>query len=230
MNTFWSMLGAPERAALLEVATLVTYEPGTRIFRAGEPSVFALVIEAGWVKVAGRGEDGETVLALRTCGDLVGESASADRPRIATVVTLREVRALMIVAPHFTDLLRDHPGAAKALQRTYYERQLEADQKRMNARSNNCNKRLAQLFLKLAADADSTEIGIVLDFPLTQGEYGQLIDAKKGIVERTLREWRERGIVSTMPFKHTIHDLARLSAIAHGRGAEGASSTHDGPT
>jgi CRP-like cAMP-binding protein len=228
MNTFWSMLENPERSALREVAHPITYEPDTRIFREGEPSVFALVLRTGWVKVVGGGEDGETALALRRSGDLVGESASADRPRNATVIALGEVSALIVTAHHFSELLRDHPAVAKALQRTHWERQTESDRKRMDVRNSNSNKRLAQLFLELTEGAGETKEGIVLEIPLTQPEFGQLICARTGTVERTLREWRKRGIVSTMPRRHIIHDLPRLSAIAHGTRCDGASSTHDG--
>lgn len=228
MNSFWSMLEDPEKDALRAVAHPITYEPDTRIFGEGEPSVFALVLQTGWVKVTGGVEDGETALALRRSGDLVGESASADRPRRATVIALGEVRALNIAAHHFSELLRDHPAAAKALQRTHWERQTESDRKRMDVRNSNSNKRLAQLFLELTEGAEKTKDGIILDIPLTQPEFAQLICARTGIVERTLREWRERGIVSTMPRRHVIHDLARLSAIARGTRAGGASSVHDG--
>lgn len=224
MNRFWNMLGDREKDALREVAHPVTYEPDTRIFREGEPSVFALVLRAGWVKVAGGGEEGETALALRRPGDLVGESAPADRPRIATVVALGEVEALIVTAHHFSALLRDHPAVAKALQRTYWERQMESDRKRMDVRNSNSNRRLAQLFLELADGAERTVDGIVLDVPLTQAEFGQLICARTGVVERTLREWRDRGIVSTMTRRHVIHDLPRLSAIARGTRSDGASS------
>jgi len=228
MNRFWNMLGDGERDALRKVSHPITYEPDTRIFREGEPSVFALVLQSGWVKVAGGPEDGGTALALRRSGDLVGESASAGQPRIATVVALREVRALIITAHHFAELLRDHPAAANALQRTHRERQAESDRKRMDVRNSNSNRRLAQLFLELAEGVAETEDGVLLDVPLTQKEYGQLICARTGTVERTLREWRDRGIVSTMYRRHVIHDLARLSAIAHGPQANGSSSTHDG--
>ncbi|MDN3351165.1 Crp/Fnr family transcriptional regulator [Actinomadura sp. DC4] len=229
MDKFWDMLDPAERDALAEVAQPITYKSDRRIFREGEPSEFALVLRSGWVKVAGLAEDGETVLALRRSGDLVGESASADRPRRATVVALGEVHALTISAHRFAGLLRDRPAAATALARTHWDRQAESDRKRMDVRNSNSDKRLARLFLELAEGAVETADGIVLDIPLTQAEFGQLICARTGIVERTLHNWRERGIVSTMPRRHVIHDLARLSAIARNGGPPGgASSPHDG--
>lgn len=227
---FWGMLGHRERDALLDVAYMTTYRPGTRIFREGEPSSFALVIQNGWVKVAGgTSKDTETALALRRTGDLVGESASADRPRSATVVTLDEVRALTIPACHFSALVNAFPGIDQALQRTYRDRRIESDQKRMDVRKVNSDKRLARQFLELAECARETdEHGIVLDIPLSQDDFGQLICASTGTVERTLSNWRKRGIVATSYRKHVLLDLPALCRIA-GRTLPGtASSPHGG--
>jgi CRP/FNR family transcriptional regulator, cyclic AMP receptor protein len=125
------------------------------------------------VKAAGTTEDGETALALRRSGDLVGESASADQPRNATVVALSEVRALMITAHHLTELLDRRPAIARALRRTYAERQMESDRKRMDVRNSNCDRRLARLFLELIGNPGTTDGEIVLDVPLTQAEIGE---------------------------------------------------------
>jgi CRP-like cAMP-binding protein len=135
---FWDMLGPVERKALHAIADPVTYAPGTRIFSEGEPSSFALVIRAGWVKVAsGESRDTETALALRSSGDLVGESASADSPRSATVVALGEVRALRVSAPRFSELLHAHPNVDQALKRTLRGRRIESDRMRVDVGKNN---------------------------------------------------------------------------------------------
>jgi CRP/FNR family cyclic AMP-dependent transcriptional regulator len=215
-SRFWDMLGPAEREALHAIADPVAYPQGTRIFSEGEASSFALVIRTGWVKVAsGESRDSETALALRNSGDLVGESASADSPRSATVVALREVCALSISAPHFSELLHSHPNVDQALKRTLRGRRIESDRMRMDVGKNNSDKRLAQLFLKLAESSDEGGgDGPVLDIPLSQEEFGQLICASTGTVERTLHKWRQRGIVSTSYRRHVLLDLPALSRIA----------------
>ena len=228
-NGFWHMLGHRERDALRTVADPATYIRGTRIFSEGEPSAFALIIEDGWVKVAsGSSKDTETALALRRSGDLVGESASADRPRSATVITLNEVHALKIPAPRFSTLLNEFPDMDQALQRTHWDRRIESDQKRLDVRKINSGRRLAQLFLELAECVPETdEHGVVLDIPLSQDEFGQLICASTGTVERTLHNWRERGIVATSYRRHLLRDLPALRRIA-GRAESGAASSAHG--
>jgi CRP/FNR family transcriptional regulator, cyclic AMP receptor protein len=227
---FWSMLGAPEQAALRAIAEQVTYSPGTRIFSEGEPSSFALVISSGWVKVAsGATRESETALALRRSGDLVGESASADSPRSATVVALGEVCALRVSAPRFTELLHEHPNVDQALKRTLRGRRMESDRMRMDVGKINSDKRLAQLFLDLAeSSGEPGGDGAVLDIPLSQEEFGQLICASTGTVERTLHRWRLRGIVSTSYRRHVLLDLPALSRIAGRPHPDAASSAHGG--
>jgi CRP/FNR family transcriptional regulator, cyclic AMP receptor protein len=232
---FWDMLGPEEREALRAVAEPVTYPQGTRIFSEGEPSAFALVIRSGWVKVAsGESRDSETALALRSSGDLVGESASADSPRSATVVALGEVRALRVGASGFSDLLHEHPNVDQALKRTLRGRRIESDRMRMDVGKNNSDKRLAQLFLKLAESIPGSSGGrggdgaAVLDIPLSQEEFGQLICASTGTVERTLHKWRLRGIVSTSYRRHVLLDLPALSRIAGRPRPDAASSPHGG--
>lgn len=214
---FWDMLGPGEREALHAVADPVTYAQGTRIFSEGEPSAFALVIRSGWVKVAsGESRDSETALALRRSGDLVGESASADSPRSATVVALGEVHTLRVSASAFSALLHEQPNVDHALKLTMRGRRIESDRLRLDVGKNNSDKRLARLFLKLA-ESTGTRGGdgaAVLDIPLSQEEFGQLICASTGTVERTLHNWRRRGIVSTSYRRHTLLDLPTLCRIA----------------
>jgi CRP-like cAMP-binding protein len=223
-SRFWDMLGPEEKKALRAAAETVTYPEGTRIFSEGEPSAFALVLRSGWVKVAsGESRDSETALALRSSGDLVGESASADSPRSATVVVLREVRALLLSASRFSELLHEYPNVDRALKRTLRGRRIESDLMRLDVGRNNSDKRLAQLFLKLVESAPESAPGsggerggdgAVLDIPLSQEEFGQLICASTGTVERVLHKWRLRGIVSTSYRRHVLLDLPALSRIA----------------
>lgn len=232
-SRFWDMLGPGEKEALRAVAERVTYPQGTRIFSEGEPSSFALVILSGWVKVAsGESRDSETALALRRSGDLVGESASADSPRSATVVALGEVSALRVGASGFSVLLHEQPNVDQALKRTLRGRRIESDRMRMDVGRNNSGKRLAQLFLKLAESMPGEGGGgdgdAVLDLPLSQEEFGQLICASTGTVERTLHNWRRRGIVTTHYRRHILRDLPTLSRIAGLPGPGGASPPREG--
>jgi len=213
--SFWEMLGRTEREAFTAVAHAITFESRARVFSEGEPSGFALIIQDGWVKVAGgTSEGGETALALRRTGDLVGESASADRPRTATVVAVGPVRALIVTAHHFSAIVGRHRKAAQALRRTDQDRRIESDRKRMDVREANSDARRAGLLLEIAEGAHECPDGVVLGPPLTQPELAQLICASTASVERALRSWRRREYVSTGYRGRVLHDLAELRRIA----------------
>ncbi len=217
-QAFWGMLGDRERHAVLKVAGTVTYDADKQIIKEGEPPGIALVIRSGWVKIAGGATSGRrTALALRTAGDLVGESASADHPRIATVYALGEVKALIITAHDFLELLHSYPMVERALQRTHSERQSESDRKCMNFATASSSQRLAQLFLDLAdrvGGADDGRHKLVLDIPISQADISQLICTSISTVERTLGNWRGRGIIETRYRGCELLDLPALRRIA----------------
>jgi CRP/FNR family cyclic AMP-dependent transcriptional regulator len=215
------MLDEQDQRALREVAQSVRYGRDQPLCKEGERSQFAVVIQRGWVKISSMSSNrSRTTLALRGPCDLVGENAAADQPRAATVIALTEVWALRVAAAEFTEFLAQSPGAALALQRTDRERRVESDRRRMDVRTLNSDQRLARLLLELADDVGRVDVGVggnrelVLELPLSQAEYGQLISAATVMVERALRKWRQRGLVTTDRRRLTLHDLPALRRIA----------------
>lgn len=215
---FWSMLEERERDALRQICRSEIYDPRQRIFTEGEPSDFVLVIRSGWMKITGVTSDGAPMtLALRTVGELVGESGSIALSRTATAIALDEVRALHVTAGEFSGFLRHHPRAEHALRRTYSDRRIESDRKCMDFGKASSSRRLAQLLLELADRSGHIEDdtgGVVLGIPLAQGEFANLIGAATVTVERALRNWRQRGIVATNYRKVILRDLSALRRIA----------------
>ena len=216
---FWDMLDDRERQAFLDVAHREIYGRNEQLFSQGETSRSAAVIQGGLVKISNESSNGQhNTLVLRGPGDLVGESASADQPRIATVTALsEEVRAWSLSAEQWLAFLQRHAGAARALQRTYSDRLVQSDRLRVEVRTATSAQRLARCLLELADEVGRFEEGkhgIILDVALSQEEFGQLICAATVMIERTLRNWRKREIVSTGYLKLTLHDLPALRRIA----------------
>jgi CRP-like cAMP-binding protein len=212
------MLDHQDRQTLRLAATSTIYVPGERLFAEGEPAYSALVIETGWLKISNVASNGATELqALRTTGDLVGESAAADQPRTSTVTAATEVRALVVPAHAFTAFLQDSAQARLALQCMYRDRMIESDRRCLRLGGATARRRLAQLFLNIvdrAGHIPQNGNGIVLEPPLSQEELGQLIRVARQTVETTLRDWRRRGIVSTAPRKITLLNVSDLRRIA----------------
>jgi CRP-like cAMP-binding protein len=218
--SFWDRLKDEERQRLRDAAEEVIYAPRVPLVTVGRPSDTAMVIQRGWVKITniypGRAAD---AMWLRTIGDLVGESASVGRPRIATVTAISEVRALVVTAAQFQDFLGDAPNARRALQETQSLRQIESDLKCIEIGHTNGSQRLANLLIRLFDRAGRVEGAkgrrrIVLDLPLTQDEFGQLIRASRSTVERAFKHWRARGIIIVDPRRLTLLNESALRKIA----------------
>src|SRR4051812_13050912 len=79
-------LSVSDRGTILTLGHARQYHGGEVFFNQGDPSNFVLIIIDGYVKITAVSESGiESLVAIRTAGDIVGElSAFDDRPRSAT--------------------------------------------------------------------------------------------------------------------------------------------------
>jgi CRP-like cAMP-binding protein len=225
-TSFWDRLEDEEQRLLRDIAELVIYAPRERLITVGHFADTAMVIQTGWAKITNiyPGSNADAMW-LRTSGDLVGESASVRRPRIATVTAINEVRALVVTAKHFTEFLQNSTNAQRALQETQCDRQIESDRKCIELGQTNASQRLAGLLLRLFDRAGHIEgeagaRKICLDLPLSQREFGQLIRASCSTVERTLQDWRRRGFIITDHRRLTLLSESELRRIAVPDGTE----------
>jgi CRP/FNR family transcriptional regulator len=88
------------------------------------------IIVSGEVRVTSTRDGREVELARRKAGEYVGEMALISRePRIATLTTVGNVRALCIDQRSFESLLRDRPDVSLAVIQILCERLKEASTK-----------------------------------------------------------------------------------------------------
>ena len=137
----------------------------------------------------------EALLALRGPGDIVGESAAlTGRPRSATVTALEPVRTVAVVREHFTDFLARSPAVSFALLGLTSDRTRAADRRRLEFASMSVRERFAALLLDLArTNGRRTEEGVELSVPLSKQELAGSVGASREMVQRLLKELRERG-------------------------------------
>jgi CRP/FNR family transcriptional regulator, cyclic AMP receptor protein len=130
-RSFLDGLALPELQALEQTAIPKRFPPGTTIFREGDRSDHVVIVTAGRVKIATlRQGSGETVLAERGAGDILGELSALDsRPRSADAVAIDEVTALSLTTDEFLAYLRGNPSAAVRLLELLTERLRAADAK-----------------------------------------------------------------------------------------------------
>jgi HEAT repeat protein len=115
---------------LKQVAALAqeeTFSDGVTIAREGEVGDVMFIIIAGEVRVLKTKGQNQVELARRKAGEYVGEMALISRePRIATLTTAGDVRALCIDQKSFESLLRDRPDVSLAVIQVLCERLKEA--------------------------------------------------------------------------------------------------------
>jgi CRP/FNR family cyclic AMP-dependent transcriptional regulator len=207
-----------ERQVLLGLGTRRQYNAGEVLLAEGDRTTFAVLILDGYVKIVARTEDGvESLLAVRTAGDVVGELAAMDTcPRLATVSAADAVLARTLSKAELDNCFRRYPAIADAFNRAVVEKLREATRHRVDFRGHDARERLArallELFLKPSGLSQHPEHGLLL----TQSELAGLIGASEPTVHKALRELRAAGVVDTRYRRLLITDVEALRAIANG--------------
>ncbi|MBD0419161.1 Crp/Fnr family transcriptional regulator [Streptomyces sp. NPDC052309] len=197
---FLARLENEDRTALLSLGRELAFAPRVILLHQREPSSHVLFLVQGWTKVTAAAANGyEALLALRGPGDVVGESAAlTGRPRSATVTALEPVRAVAVEHQRFKDFLNRSPSASFALLGLTADRTRAADRRRLEFASMSVRERFAALLLDLSrTHGRPTDAGIELSVPLSKQELAGSVGASREMVQRLLKELRERDAVLT---------------------------------
>jgi CRP/FNR family transcriptional regulator, cyclic AMP receptor protein len=230
-------LGLPAERELMKLARPRFFHPGQYLpptLFAPDPK-FAVLIGDGLVKLTAisTGEH-ETLLWVRGPGDLLGEhgalrelrggqrsgaQGARDQAVIGTAMTF--IQAWLFPAGTLGRFLRSHPDALAAVALGLWERLEEAEARIASAGRDSADRRLARLLCDLEGYGHPQEdgnglmmAGTEIPIKLSQQEFATWIGASRETVERALRNWRARGIVSTRYRTIIVHDLESLARIA----------------
>lgn len=232
MRALDSISRHPRLGAFQDMASLGRrrdFQAGRVLFSQGAGASYAALIVSGLVKVTAVSGPGshETFLAIRGPGELLGEDAafrqnpaqgSSRDGRLLVATALTALTARVFPAEQLRRYLYDHPAAAFALARTLGERLAEAESRIASAGRDNADRRLAQLLCDLERygepEHDGAEAGIQLPVRLSHAELAAWIGACRETVDRALRRWRDRKIISTSYRTIVIHDRKSLGRIA----------------
>ncbi|MFD6424931.1 Crp/Fnr family transcriptional regulator [Streptomyces sp. NPDC060198] len=197
---FLARLEHEERLCLLKLGRELRFTARAPLLRQNEPSAYVLLILAGWTKVTESAPNGyEALHALRGPGDIVGESAAlTGRPRSATVTALAPVRAVVVEQEKFRAFVAGSPQVSLALLALSADRGRASDRRNLEFAALTVRERLAVLLLELArTHGERTDEGIELDIPLSKQELAGSVGASREMVQRLLKDLRDRGIVVT---------------------------------
>jgi CRP-like cAMP-binding protein len=211
-------VAVPDATALLRVpGAEKRFCVGEYLLRQGEPADHVLLLRTGLVKVLSVSPaGGQTILALRGPGQLLGELGSIDgAPRSAAVIALEPVVAHSVSVERFRTFLRTEPEAAFGLLCTLVERLRSSDRQRLEFGSMTVPQRLAGLLLDLARPVPGPGgPSSALRVTLSQKELAEAVGASLEACAKAMRTLREAGVVDTARRSVVVRDVPGLVRLA----------------
>ncbi len=127
-NRVLGTMDADARSQLRDALEPLSVPGGTVLIREGDPADCLYLVAAGRLRVVTVDDDGaEIQLAEIGRGDLVGEMALiTNRPRTATVQSLRDTHLLRLSTEAFSRLVADHPESARRISTEMVDRLLRS--------------------------------------------------------------------------------------------------------
>lgn len=189
------------------------YQPGTCLFRQGDPGSAVLALVSGRVKVLGTEPDGgQLLITLRGAGDLIGEVAARRLSRrTATVETIDHCTTRVLSVDEFNAFLNRHDGhsvltdyvVTKLSQTVPYQVELVHF---------GPERKIARLLLEVVALADRSSANPDR-IPFSQQEVADALGMARSTVALHLHRLREIGALHAGP-RLVVSDLDTLRTCA----------------
>jgi CRP/FNR family transcriptional regulator, cyclic AMP receptor protein len=213
--SFLGHLPEAERAAVLAAGTQLQFDDEDALVVQGDVGRDVYVLTAGVVRVVVSAASGaETTLALRARGDLVGEFAILDDlPRTATARAVGRVAAVRIGRAAFDTLGRRYPEIKDVVTRHVVAKMRAETERHAAERVWEAPQRLAQVLYELAETHGQPHGAGGIKLPITQSALGSLAGVATSTAERTLKEFRQRGVIETGYGSIVVRNLEYLGAI-----------------
>lgn len=216
--TIFEGLRPDELERLLEISVTRKLRARQVLFRKGDPGKQLFGVMRGRLRVSAGDADGkEVVFAFLDPGEVFGEIALLDsNPRSATVEAIEPSELLTLHRRDLIPFLEQHPRVAIQLAGVLAGRLRRLDELVEDMAFLAVPGRLAKKLLALVeAYGRETPDGIRIDLKLPQHELGELVGVTRESVNKQLRAWVDRGIVSVDRGFITIHKGHELESVAH---------------
>jgi CRP-like cAMP-binding protein len=152
----------------------------------------------------------EFILKILNSGDLLIEyQVFKDHPKYYySARTLTECEYLMINREQFENFLRQSPNALLGLTNYLSTGYIKAQMKCQDLIMNGKKGGLYSILIRLCNSYGKvTDNGILIDIPLTHQELANLTYGTREVIQRSLKDLREKGIISYENQKFTVKDL-----------------------
>ena len=192
-------LPAPLIKRLLKGAEEVSLQDGERLFGEGDSGDGCYWLRSGLLKVSVSSPSGEKrTLAILGPGSIVGEIAMVDGlPRSANVHAISDCTLTFVSRDAFGECLRKDPALYRNLTLTLAARLRQANDEAAAASFLPVKERVARTLLRLAGYLGERigESDIAIHHRVSQNDIAAMAGLARESVNRTLNEWRRKGVV-----------------------------------
>ena len=187
------------------------------IFSSGEKANAVYMVGSGEVKISRYTAEGrELTLDHLTQGQVFGEmEVLLDTLRESQAIARTECVIHTMERDVILSLIAEDPRFGMWLTRMMGIRQARMENQLESLLFKSANGKVAQVLLKLAeTHGRENPKGVLIDYPITHQEIGNLIATTRETVSYAFMEFRERGLISTQQRKTIIHDMGELEAVS----------------
>ncbi|MHC2017730.1 helix-turn-helix domain-containing protein [Methylobacterium sp. CM6247] len=211
-------LSDAERAVLERISAKPRNVPAhTALVREGDKPDGVFLVMDGFVCRQKHQSDGESpIMAYLLPGDICDLDVALLDRMDHTITTVSSCRIVHITPETIAELMRDHPGIARALRMSKLVDEATLREWLVNINCRSALSRMAHLFCELLtrmkAVGHAVEDSCVL--PLTQTVLGSTTGLTTVHVNRTLQAMRREELITFKGGRLTVLDLPRLKKMA----------------
>lgn len=199
---------------------LSAYSKGAVLFVENEPPRGIFLLCQGEVKLSLSSADGKTLtLRIAKPGEILGLMAAiTGAPYEATARTVKPSQVAFVRRDDFLKFTKEHPVVYEKVLHQIAASYAQACEQLRSVGLFPVATRLARVLLEwssVAAETGSVSpSGPCVTVPLTHGEIGELIGTTRETVNRTLRDFTERRLITLDGPALTIHNRKALEKLA----------------
>ncbi|CAO3436235.1 Crp/Fnr family transcriptional regulator [Azospirillum argentinense] len=185
------------------------FQPGATLYSAGDEGGSLYTIRGGLVKLVQFLPDGtQRIVRLLRRGAVAGLEVLVGKPYEHTAVVLQEAETCRLPRAVVERLSKETPRLHARLMERWYQSLHQADEWLTELSTGSARRRLARLFLKLAADAPNEPV-------LLSGreDLGAMLGVGMETASRTIAEFKRAGLVVEQAPNVFVCDLPALEAV-----------------
>jgi CRP-like cAMP-binding protein len=209
-------LSERELAEIVQIARKRTLHAGDVLFHKGDEGGDLYIIVRGRLKAFSTGPDGnDVVFRYMGPGEVTGDlGAFAEGKRSASNVAVEDCELLMIHRRELVPLLRRVPNIAICLIAALASRMITLSEALEDNNFRPLSARLAKCLISLADRwGEPARGGVLIKLRLPQSELGDLVGATRESVNKTVRAWRDDGVIEMHDGAITIKNRAALERL-----------------